>query len=109
MFALGSRAHSLISYHLTQASEKVKSSCSMTIFTGEKRGWEDEDEDETAMENYHRRRHEWLYSVQCGLGDRQLEGRSGSTAGQDERAGRTGEAQGDREGVHWKVVWIQRR
>ena len=81
----------------------------MTIFTGEKRGWEDEDEDETAMENYHRRRHEWLYSVQCGLGDRQLEGRSGSTAGQDERAGRAGEAEGDREGVHWKVVWIQRR
>jgi hypothetical protein len=41
---------------------------SMTIFMGEKRGWEDEDEDETSMENYHRRRHEWLYNVVSGTG-----------------------------------------
>jgi hypothetical protein len=41
-------------------------SCS-TLFTGEKRGWEEE-EDEMAMENYHRRRHEWLYKVVSGTG-----------------------------------------
>ncbi len=42
----------------------------MTIFTGEKRGWEDEEgeEDEMAMQNYHRRRHEWLYNVVSGTG-----------------------------------------
>jgi hypothetical protein len=42
----------------------------MMVFTGEKRGWEDEegDEDEMAMENYHRWRHEWLYNVVLGTG-----------------------------------------
>jgi hypothetical protein len=42
----------------------------MTIFTGEKRGWEEGEceEDELAMENYHRRRHEWLYNVVSGTG-----------------------------------------
>ncbi len=42
----------------------------MTLFTGEKRGWEEgeSEEDEMAMENYHRRRHEWLYKVISGTG-----------------------------------------
>jgi hypothetical protein len=42
----------------------------LTIFTGEKRGWEEGEcaEDEMAMENYHRRRHEWLYNVVSGTG-----------------------------------------
>jgi hypothetical protein len=41
----------------------------MTIFTGEKRGWEDEeDEEEMATQNYHRKRHEWLFNVVSGTG-----------------------------------------
>ncbi len=42
----------------------------MTIFTGEKRGWEDDEgeEDEMAMQNYHRRRQEWLFNVVSGTG-----------------------------------------
>ncbi len=36
-----------------------------TIFAGEKRMWEDEGE-EDGMENYHRKRHDWLYNVVSG-------------------------------------------
>jgi hypothetical protein len=65
-------------------------SCS-TLFTGEKRGWEEEDEEEMAMENYHRRRHEWLYKVVSGSGSwkggqgaKQAKmGMSGGTGGQE--------------------------
>jgi hypothetical protein len=38
-----------------------------TIFAGEKRMWEDEGE-EDGMENYHRKRHDWLYNVVSGAG-----------------------------------------
>jgi hypothetical protein len=48
---------------LAGSSVGLAESCS-TLFTGEKRGWEEE-EDEMAMENYHHRRHEWLY--QCTM------------------------------------------
>ncbi len=38
-----------------------------TIFVGKKRMWEDEGE-EDGMENYHMRRHDWLYNVVSGNG-----------------------------------------
>jgi hypothetical protein len=62
-----------------QGYAKLASSCinlaesTMTIFTGEKRGWEEgecegEDEEDMAIGNYHRRRHEWLFNVVSGTG-----------------------------------------
>ncbi len=60
----------------TQGYAKLAGSCvglaesCMTLFTGEKRGWEagGSEEEETVTENYHRRRHEWLYKVVSGTG-----------------------------------------
>jgi hypothetical protein len=59
-----------------QGYAKLAGSCvslaesTMTIFTGEKRGWEEGEckEDKLAMENFHRRRHEWLYNAVSGTG-----------------------------------------
>jgi len=74
-------------------------SCS-TLFTGEKRGWEEEDEEEMAMENYHRRRHEWLYKVVSGSGSWKggqgaKQAKVGMTAG-DRRPGEGEVHNGDR-------------
>ncbi len=95
----------------------------MTLFTGQKRGWEEgeSEEDETAMENYHRRRHEWLYKVVSRTGS--WKGGKGGEAGQaghdsgDWRAGegkihhgnwRRG-SQGHWKGLPWEGCRAQRR
>ncbi len=65
-----------------------------STFSGGKRGREEEDEEEKGIENFHRKRHEWLYSVVSGAGgwkssqpsqpvrfDGQGRGRGGATGG----------------------------
>jgi hypothetical protein len=54
-----------------------------TIFSGEKREREESEEDgDEGVENYHRKRHEWLYEVVSGSGEWQG-GQQARGSGQD--------------------------
>jgi hypothetical protein len=64
-----------------------------TIFAGKKRMWEDEGE-EDGMENYHRKRHDWLYNVVSGAG--------GVKSGQQVRLG--GQERGREDGKRTGLV-----
>ena len=78
---------------LAESFERMVESQRST-FSGGKRGREEEDDEEEGIDNFHRKRHEWLYSVVSGAGgwkpsqasqpvrfDGQGRGRGGATGG----------------------------
>jgi hypothetical protein len=57
-----------------------------TGFAGDKRGREEDDEDAGGIDNYHRKRHEWLYSFISGAGGWRG-GQQGGASGQERGRG----------------------
>jgi hypothetical protein len=60
---MASRGYRMLAESFERMVESQKST-----FTGGKRGREEGEEEEEGIENFHRRRHEWLYNVVSGEG-----------------------------------------